>query len=111
MVLESSLRFASRIGEKLVATGRSNIKGLYLVWNMVDGREKTELYEVYEQVIAELGLKVLKTFLPDSKRFRRELSAGHRPLFRSTMFPADRALVRGSHLDALVEEIAEIVIE
>lgn len=111
VVLESSLRFASRIGEKLVATGRSNIKGLYLVWNMVDGREKTELYEVYEQVIAELGLKMLKTFLPDSKRFRRELSAGHRPLFRSTMFPADRALVRGSHLDALVEEIAEIVIE
>lgn len=45
-------------------------QGTYLVWNMVDGREKSELYEVYEQVIAELGLHVLKTFIPDSKRFR-----------------------------------------
>ena len=65
--------------------------------------------KVYEQVIAELGLDVLKTFLPDSKRFRRELSAGHRPLFRSTMFPADRALIKGSNLDALAEEIIGII--
>lgn len=109
VVLESSLRFASRINEKLIVSGKSNIKGLHLVWNLVDGREKTELYEVYEQVIAELGLDVLKTFLPDSKRFRRELSAGHRPLFRSTMFPADRALIKGSNLDALAEEIIDII--
>ncbi len=109
VVLESSLRFASRINEKLIVSGKSNIKGLHLVWNLVDGREKTELYEVYEQVIAELGLDVLKTFLPDSKRFRRELSAGHRPLFRSTMFPADRALIKGSNLDALAEEIIGII--
>lgn len=52
---------------------------------------------------------MLKTFIPDSKRFRRELSAGHRPLFRSTMFPADRSLVRGSNLDALAEEIIGII--
>ena len=109
VVLESSLRFASRINEKLIVSGKSNIKVLHLVWNLVDGREKTELYEVYEQVIAELGLDVLKTFLPDSKRFRRELSAGHRPLFRSTMFPADRALIKGSNLDALAEEIIGII--
>lgn len=109
VVLESSLRFASRINEKLIVSGKSNIKVLHLVWNLVDGREKTELYEVYEQVIAELGLDVLKTFLPDSKRFRRELSAGHRPLFRSSMFPADRALIKGSHLDALAEEIIGII--
>lgn len=109
VVLESSLRFATRTREKLIEPGKSNIRGLHLVWNLVDGREKTELYEVYEQVIAELGLQVLKTFIPDSKRFRRELSAGHRPLFRSTMFPADRSLVRGSNLDALAEEIIGII--
>lgn len=73
------LRFASRLNDTLIATGKTNIKGLYLLWNMVDGREKSELYKVYEQVIGELGLKVLNTFLPDSKRFRRELTGniGH----------------------------------
>lgn len=109
VVLESTLRFATRLNESLVVTNRSKIRGLYLVWNLVDGREKTDLYDVYEKIIAELGLPVLKTFLPDSKRFRRELPAQRRPLFRSTIFPADRALLRGSNLDALVDELLEII--
>jgi hypothetical protein len=33
-----------------------------MLWNMVDGREKTELYQVYEAVMKELELPVLKTF-------------------------------------------------
>lgn len=74
VVLESTLRYMTVVNDVIRKTGVSNIKGTYLVWNMVDGREKSELYEVYEQVIAELGLQVLKTFIPDSKRFRRELS-------------------------------------
>ena len=109
VVLESSLRFASRIGEKLVATGRSNIKGLYLLWNMVDGREKSELYGVYEEIIRELGLQVLQTFLPDSKRFRRELTGEHKAVFRSTLFPVDGTLAKGSHIREITEEILTII--
>ena len=109
VVMESTLRFASRLNDTLVAAGKTNIKGLYLLWNMVDGREKSELYGVYEQVIAELGLKVLKTFLPDSKRFRRELTGGHRALFRSTLFPADGTALRGSNLKEIAEEILSLI--
>ena len=109
VVLESTLRYMTVVNDVIRKTGVSNIKGTYLVWNMVDGREKSELYEVYEQVIAELGLQVLKTFIPDSKRFRRELSAGHRPLFRSTLFPADRSLLRGSNIDALTDEVLTLL--
>lgn len=61
VVLESTLKFASVINDNLISVGRSNIKGLYLIWNMVDGREKNELYEVYETIIGELGLQILKT--------------------------------------------------
>ena len=109
VVMESTLRFASRLNDTLIATGKTNIKGLYLLWNMVDGREKSELYKVYEQVIGELGLKVLKTFLPDSKRFRRELTGEHRALFRSTLFPADGTLVKGSNLKEITEELLSII--
>lgn len=109
VVLESTLRFASRLQEKIIASGKSRIRGLHLIWNMVDGREKSELYAVYEQVIGDLRLNVLKTFLPDSKRFRRELTTSHKALFRSTVFPVDRSLLRGSNLDALIEEIITIV--
>jgi hypothetical protein len=56
-----------------------------------------------------LPLPVLKTFLPDTKRFRREQNASRRSVFRSTLFPADRSLIRGSNLDKLVDELIELL--
>jgi cellulose biosynthesis protein BcsQ len=109
VVLESTLQFASLLNDKLITTGKSNIKGLHLIWNMVDGREKTELYGAYEKAIVELGLQILKTSVPDSKRFRRELSESHKPIFRSTLFPVDKSLLKGSNIEELVDEICEII--
>lgn len=57
VVVESTLNFIVAIKEHLIDKGKSDIKGLYMLWNMVDGREKSELYEVYEQVMKELGLR------------------------------------------------------
>lgn len=109
VVLESTLRFVVNINENLITTGRSDIKGLYLFWNMVDGREKSELYKIYEKVIDELGLTVLKIFIPDSKRFRRELPTSGKAVFRSTLFPTDRSLLKGSSLEELTDEILKII--
>ena len=62
------------------------------------------------KVIAGMGLEVLDTSLPDSKRFRKEGSEeGDRPFFRSTLLPPDKALAKGSGIDALAEEILGIV--
>lgn len=108
VVMESSLQFASMVNDHLISSGKSNIKGLYLLWNMVDGREKTDLYRIYETVAAEMGLPILKTALPDSKRFRKEV-AEDKALFRSTLFPPDKSLIKGSNLDALADEILTII--
>lgn len=109
VVMESTLKFATMLNENLISVGKSDIKGLYLIWNMVDGREKNELYDVYENVIGELGLNILKTFVPDSKRFRRELTTGHKPVFRSTLFPAHNSLLKGSNLIALADDILKTI--
>ena len=109
VVMESTLRFAAKLKDTLIDPGKTNIKGLYLLWNMVDGREKSELYGVYEEIIRELGLQVLQTFLPDSKRFRRELTGEHKAVFRSTLFPVDNALAKGSHIREITEEILTII--
>lgn len=109
VVMESTLKFATMLNENLISVGKSDIKGLYLIWNMVDGREKNELYDVYENVIGELGLNILKTFVPDSKRFRKELTSGHKPVFRSTLFPAHNSLLKGSNLIALADEILKTI--
>src|SRR5690606_24910615 len=109
VVMESTLNFAAMLNENLISVGKGTIKGLYLIWNRVDGREKNELYEVYENVMGELGLNILKTFVPDSKRFRRELTTRHKPVFRSTLFPAHNSLLKGSKLDVLATEILQTI--
>ncbi len=109
VVMESTLKYATMLNENLISVGKSDIKGLYLIWNMVDGREKNELYDVYESVIGELGLNILKTFVPDSKRFRRELTSSHKPIFRSTLFPAHNSLLKGSNLIVLADEILKTI--
>lgn len=109
VVMESTLNYMIVVRDNIVNTGKSNIKAIRLLWNLVDGREKSELYEVYEGVIKELGFTALNTFIPDSKRFRREQSVNHKALFRSTLFPADKSLVKGSNIDALTDELLELI--
>lgn len=109
VVLESSLAFALKLKEWLT-TGKSQIKELYMLWNMVDGREKTDLYDRYEKVFEELGLHTLRTKVPDTKKYRREGSESlERAVFRSTVMPPDKTLLKGTRLTELSEEILEIV--
>ena len=111
-IMESSLKYAGILNDTLVTTGKSNIKGIRLLWNMVDRREKTDLYDIYEKVIAGMGLEVLKTSLPDSKRFRKEGSETHgKAIFRSTMLPPDKTYIKGSNIDRLADEIEKLINE
>ena len=108
-VLESTLQYATLLNDKLISTGKSNIKGLHLFWNMVDSREKTLLYDAYENAIEELGLQIMKTSLPNSVRFRKEMSEDRGTIFRSTLFPPDKSLLKGSNIDLLANELCEIL--
>ena len=108
-IMESSLKYAGILNDTLVTTGKSNIKGIRLLWNMVDRREKTDLYDIYDKVIAGMGLETLNTSLPDSKRFRREPSDDRKPVFRSTILPPDASMLKGSRIRELSEEICSII--
>jgi len=108
-VIESALSFVQLFYDNLVTPGLSVTKELAFFWTMVDKRERTNLYEVYEGMFASLGYSLLNTRLPDSKRFRRELSENRKAVFRSTIFPADPNLLRGSGIKELSDEICEII--
>jgi cellulose biosynthesis protein BcsQ len=107
-VLESTLQYALMLNENIISVSKGRIKSLYLFWNMVDGREKSPLYEAYENAVEELGLQIMKTGLPNSIRFRKEMSEDRNSIFRSTLFPADKALLKGSNVDELANEICQI---
>ncbi|MGL5913281.1 MAG: ParA family protein [Bacteroidales bacterium] len=108
-VLESSLTFASKLNEAIVMNRSNRLKGIHLFWNLVDNREKTDLYSIYEEGINSLGLSVLKTTIPDSKRFRKEMSLNRRIPFRSSLLPADKRSLRGSNIKELITEICDII--
>lgn len=109
VILESSLAFALKIQEWLT-TGKSQVKEMYMLWNQVDAREKTDLYDQYEKLFEELGLQTLQTKIPDTKKYRREGSNTlDRPVFRSTVMPPDKTLLKGSRLPELAEEILSLL--
>ena len=50
-------------------------------------------------------MPLMKTFIPDTKRYKKELVTDRKAVFRSTLFPASRSLLRGSNLEELITEI------
>lgn len=109
-VLESTLAFLDVLKRMMLGKGNSRLKGLYLFWNQVDGREKNNLYERYEKVIGGMELPMLTTRIPDTKRFRKELDEECRAVFRSTLFAPDKRLLTGSGIPELSNEILSILI-
>lgn len=108
-VVESTLSFTDVLTNVLMKGKQTSIESIHLFWNQVDGREKSPLYNLYENVINELGLKLMNSFVTDSKRFRKEGEAFSKFVFRSTLLPADEKLMAACRLDLFVEEFRKIV--
>ena len=109
VILESSLAFAMKIHEWRT-TGYSQVKEMYMLWNLVDAREKTDLYDQYEAIFEDCGLKTMRTKIPDTKKYRREGSKTlNRAVFRSTLVPPDKTLLKGTRLPELADELLGIL--
>lgn len=109
VVLESTLSFTDVLTNILMKENQTEIRGIHLFWNQVDGRERTMLYKNYSKVILDLGLQLMETTITDSKRFRKEGEVITKMVFRSTLLPADPKLLGQCRLDQFVEEFLRIV--
>lgn len=108
--MKSSIRFASHVVDRMVTTGQTKIKSVNLVWNRIPSKAKTTLCELIDRYMEELGLHSLDTVLSSSARFFKDGAvSGKTGLFRSTMMPPDRQLLKGSNLPELVREIRETI--
>lgn len=110
IMMESTLPFIISVNETIRMNLQIRLKNIFVFWNKVTGREKKELFLYYEKAIQQLGISILKTQIPKSVRYDREQSIeGSDALFLSTIFPADKAMLNGSNLDLLVDEIIAII--
>lgn len=109
--LKSSLRFAVNVKERMIDSGDTSIKDMKLVWNRVPGRQKTKICELIDNYLSEFQLSSLKTVMTyATKYFKDGVIAGASPtIFRSTLLPPDRRLLKGSNLPELIKEIREVI--
>lgn len=107
--IESTLGYCQFIHERLMTMGYGNLKGVKILWNKVDARERTDLYNAYDEFMESIGLEAMKTTIPASVRFKKELSCNPKhQIFRSTLFPPSPALIKGSGIDSLADEFLKL---
>ena len=82
---------------------------MWLFWNQVDGRESTPLYDVYNQLIGQLGLSLMQSQIKNSTRFRKESEVDSKTVFRSTIMPPDERLMKACQLDLFISEFLNII--
>lgn len=85
-----------------------NIRGS-LSNTYVDRRERTTLYDVYQQGFSLLGLDCLKTRIPVRSNFTKDLSVTGGPVYRSTLFAPDAAFTKECGFNAFMDEIISIL--
>jgi len=109
VVMESTLIFTQLLQDVIMKKGETSIQTINLFWNQVDGREKTGLYDVYNQLIEQLGLSLMQSQIKNSTRFRKESEADSKTVFRSTVMPPDERLMKACQLDLFIDEFLKII--
>ena len=109
VVMESTLVFTQLLKDVIMKKGETAIETINLFWNQVDGRENTPLYEVYNQLIGQLGLSLMQSQIKISTRFRKESEVNSKTVFRSTLMPPDERLMKACQLDEFMSEFLKII--
>jgi len=108
VVMESTLVFTQLLKDIIMKEGETAIKTINLFWNQVDGRESTPLYNLYNNLIYQIGLSLMKSQVKNSTRFRKESEVNSKVVFRSTLMPPDERLMKISQLDLFMNEFLKI---
>lgn len=108
VVMESTLIFTQLLQDVIMKKGETSIKTVNLFWNRVDGRESTPLYEIYNGLMGQLGLSLMQSRIKKSNRFRKESEVASKSVFRSTLLPPDRRLMKTYGLDLFMNEFLKI---
>ncbi|AQX90558.1 MULTISPECIES: ParA family protein [Elizabethkingia] len=109
VVMESTLVFSQVLKDVIMKKGETSLRTIHLFWNQVDGRENTPLYQVYNQLMDQLGLLLMNSRIKSSACFRKESEASSKRIFRSTLMPAEEYLMKSCRLNLFMEEFLKII--
>ncbi len=84
---------------------------MHLFWSMIDGRERTGLYEQYGKVLESFALPVMQTRIPLRTRFNKNWSLVAARCTVRRSIRQTRFFVSESRLDALAQEMCSVIEE
>jgi len=108
MVMQSSLAFSTTVLDFIKNRPQIPLRDILFFWNRVDKRASTDVYDVYRKIMKKLGLTVLETIVPETRRYDKELPFRGKTYFRCTLLPPPARLLKGSSLGELAEELCTI---
>ena len=91
IVLASDLPFALQIRDAMKTFDKTD--NVFLYWNSIDGRVKSEIIAEFEVAISELGLQCMQSRVSQASAFSKELVDDPIKVFRSTIFPFNKKLL------------------
>ena len=109
MAMQSSMSFVATVQDYINLNPHAPLKEIHVFWNRVNRRVPADLVNIYDKIMGQLKLRVLKTKIPDTNRYEKELTLAGKSFFRCTLLPPPVKLLAGSNLDALAEEIIQII--
>ena len=109
MAMQSSMSFVSTVQDYINLNPKAPLKEIHVFWNKVNKRVPADLVNIYDKIMGQLKLRVLKTKIPDTNRYEKELTLSGKPFFRCTLLPPPAKMLKGSNLDLLGEEILKII--
>ncbi|MDL2230199.1 ParA family protein [Alistipes sp. OttesenSCG-928-L06] len=109
MVMQSSLAFSTTVMGFVRKRPDISLKDILIFWNRVDKRAATDVFDAYNKIMAKLNLTVLKTVIPETRRYDKELPFKGRTYFRCTLLPPPAKLLKGSGLEELADELCGIM--
>lgn len=109
-IMNATQQFAETMNQYVVTTGKSHVKAMYLLRNMVRGNDGAAFHAACQTIADETGTLLLATTLPHSSHFQKNVFYKEKQeVCVSTIFPFDRKFA--GMLGGLMQELEQIVKE
>lgn len=107
-IMNTTQQFAETMNQYVVTTGKSHVRGMYLLRNMVRSNDGAAFHTACQTIADETGTLLLATILPHSSHFQKDVFyKAKQEVCVSTVFPFDRKFT--GMLGGLMQEVEQII--
>jgi cellulose biosynthesis protein BcsQ len=105
MVMQSSLAFSTTVLDFIKSKPEIPLKNIIFFWTRVKKSVSADVFDMYCKILDRLGLTVMKSLVPDTVRYDKELPFRGNTYFRCTLLPPPAKLLKGSGFEEFATEL------